>query len=82
MSEGLGTVGHVTRVMEDQRTALIPIDRARELASNSASASRNLAYGAQNRRQTQVKHAHLGRGEHGRHMLPFRAIPGGVYRKS
>ncbi len=31
MSEGLGTVGHVTRVMEDQRTALIPIDRAREL---------------------------------------------------
>ncbi len=60
MGDDWTTVGHVTRVMEDQRPALIPIDRARELASNSASASRNLAYGAQNRRQTQVKHAHPG----------------------
>ena len=83
ISEGLDTARHVPRDMSD-RVRVAFTDRsghASQLASPRVHRE-VLAYGAQKRRETPVKHVYLGRGEHGRPMVPHCGIPGGVNKNS
>ena len=84
ISEGLDMARHVPRDMSD-RARIAFTDRlghASELASPRVH-QEVLAYGAQKRRETQVKHVYLGRGEHRRPMVKAEHesfIPAGTHR--
>ena len=80
ISEGLD---HVPRDMSD-RARVAFTDRSGHTSKLASPRVHQevLAYGAQKRRETQVKHVYLGRGEHRRPMVPRCGIPGSVNKNS